>query len=372
MYTVKNLTLMLSLLIVAVAISCKQEQPIEAPAEKEAEDAVQYFITTVDKLRARKKADSQSKVITKLAEGTILKDLKEESVTKETVTLRGVLHTQPYRKVETADGQELWVYGGGLAPYQMATVELREPKKLIALQNFIKTLPKGKIKSGNALLKQLLVLSADDPATNDALFLESMDYLNALGDQLSSAIQLDSLFTDDQLSDIFYRKFDMSKHRIGRQAEESGLRLDANEGMIYFVPDPIALDGAIGGLFTEGMKEYIQLLDEEYQHHLFSDAAIVADLKLLAEDAIAWSKFVARHSNFVHIDHAMRTADYLKLAVMRGTSNTPAFDYESFEVLDEFRSLWSQILENHDNFPFRQELKNHIEKLKSNDWKFER
>ena len=332
---------------------------------------VKYYVTNVNSLRARSGSKKSSEVITKIKEGTILKDLKEETHTRETVTLRGVEYTEPYRKVELPSGKQVWVYGGALRAFYAGTTDISEVNVVSTLQRYLLDLPSDNIDSGNAILKKLLQLSSDDPSTNDALFFLSYDYMSSLAYNLSMNTDSSLNWALDSYQDITDRKFDLSSHILGKKIEQSGLKLDASEGQVYYEIDIKTLDGAIGGVFTTATKKYIELSSQIYDHRLFSDAAIVSSLNLLADDAIKWTTFVNKYPDFTDSVKANQIAQYYTSAVMTGTNNTLAFDPETLIATNGFRSMWDYMIKTYPRHPLTLLIISQRQKLESNSWKFD-
>ncbi len=332
-------------------------------------ETVTYYITTVDNLRAREGQQKSSKVLAKLKEGTIVKSLNEASEHKETVTLRGKSYTEPYRRVLIDDSMEAWIYGGGVDVFHSGE-DIDDITSINNFKSFLKGMADMKISNGNAVLKKLMQLSSENPSTNDALYFLSKDYMDKLSFQGSLDLDKQGITMDDDYAAIVDRTYDMNSSRIGKEAEESGFLLTASEGMIGYQTDQYALEGAIGGIFSNEVKEYIRLKKNEYKHRLFSDAAISGSLEDLMNDAISWSNFVERYPDFAKAKESKNTQEYLKRALFYGTENTPAFDFESRLAKKEFRDIWNTTLETYPNAPFAKELYAHIQKLESNDWKF--
>jgi len=175
-----------------------------------------------------------------------------------------------------------------------------------------------KVDNGNAILKKLMQLSSDNTSTNDALYFLSKDYMDKL-------------------------------------AYQSSLE-----------------EGAIGGIFSAEVKEYIRLKKNQYKHRLFSDAGISGTMENLMNDALAWSNFVERYPNFAKAKEARRTQEYLENVLFYGSDNTPAYDFDTKVASQKFRDLWSTTLETYPNAPFAKKLYNHVQKLESNNWKLEK
>ena len=346
----------------------KQEMvDIQPVAQKE---QVIYYSTTVDNLRAREGELKSSKVLAKLPEGTIVKYLNEKSNDTETITLRGKSHTEPYRKVLVNGRDEMWVYGGGLEVFHSGD-DIDDISSINSFKNFISSLSSNDISNGNAILKKLMQFSTDNPSTNDALYFMSKEYMDKLSYQLTLDFDKQGIsMSPEDYKAIVDRNYDMNSSRIGKDGEKNGFLLTASEGMIGYQTDQYALEGAIGGIFSPELKEYIRLKKNEYKHRLFSDEAISGSMENLMNDAIAWSNFKDRYPDFVTSKEVDTQVNHLKNSLFNGTNNSPAFDNETLIAKKEFRDIWNTTLETYPNAPFAKELYSHIQRLENNDWKF--
>ena len=374
---IRSITIIIMACITAsLWTSCKSDSVPERQEMvdiKPVKEQVTYYITTVDNLRAREGELKASKVMAKLPEGTIVKYLNTESSSKETITLRGKAHTEPYRKVLVDGKDEVWVYGGGLEVFHTGDEidEIDDISAINEFKNYINNLATNDPSNGNTILKKLMQLSTNNTSTNDALYFISKDYMDKLSYQASLNFDKQGItMSPDDYKAITERTYDMNSSRIGKDGEKNGFVLTASEGMIGYQTDQYALEGAIGGVFSPEVKEYIRLNKNLYKHRLFSDAAISGTMEDLMNDALAWSNFVERYPDSIKKQEAAETQEYLKMALFNGTANTPAFAFDTRIAKKEFRDIWNITLETYPNAPFAKELYTHLQKLEANDWKF--
>ena len=370
---IRSITIIImACLTVSLWTSCKSDSVPERQEMvdiKPVKEQVTYYITTVDNLRAREGELKSSKVMAKLPEGTIVKYLNEESSNKETITLRGKSHTEPYRKVLMDGKNEVWVYGGGLEIFHSGD-DIDGISSINDFKIYINNLETNDPSNGNIILKKLMQLSTDDASTNDALYFISKDYMDKLSYQTSLNFDKQGItMSPDDYKAITDRTYDMNSSRIGKDGEKNGFVLIASEGMIGYETDQYALEGAIGGIFSPAVKEYIRLNKNQYKHRLFSDDAITGSMEDLMNDAISWSNFKDRYPDFPKSKEVNNQAEYLKNSLFNGTANTPVFDNETSVVKKEFRDIWNITLETYPNAPFAKELYTHVQKLEANDWK---
>ena len=96
--------------------------PVEVKVEEKADKAIEIYVW-VDKLRLRSASNTSSETVAIMKEGQALTFLNERSDFTEKINLRGTLFDEPWLKVSTADGQEGWVYGGGVKFYKIGIDE---------------------------------------------------------------------------------------------------------------------------------------------------------------------------------------------------------------------------------------------------------
>jgi len=80
-------------------------EPVEVKEEEKVAKAIEIYVW-VDKLRLRSASNTSSETVAIMKEGQALTFLNE-----------------PWLKVSTADGQEGWVYGGGVKFYKIGVDE---------------------------------------------------------------------------------------------------------------------------------------------------------------------------------------------------------------------------------------------------------
>jgi len=93
----------------------------------EKEPATIEIYVWVDKLRLRTEPTTKSEMVTTLREGEALTFLNERSDFTEKINLRGTLFDEPWLKIATKNGQEGWVYGGGVKFYKIGVDEAPTP-----------------------------------------------------------------------------------------------------------------------------------------------------------------------------------------------------------------------------------------------------
>jgi len=120
----KNLFLLIFSCLLLTLLACQSEAPgTEAQESKEApqttlpektEQEPVVLKVIIDQLRMRAEAGEKGEEVLRLPQGSLLTELGEVSDFTTRIKLRGVPYDEPWLKVKTAEGEEGWVYGGGI------------------------------------------------------------------------------------------------------------------------------------------------------------------------------------------------------------------------------------------------------------------
>lgn len=113
--------LLLTLSVCVLLFSCKDEvKETQETAGNEVQISVPVkpertkLVANIDYLRLRSEPGTDSETVAMLQRGQVMHDLGEVSDFTTRVELRGIKYDEPWIKVETAEGQKGWIYGGGI------------------------------------------------------------------------------------------------------------------------------------------------------------------------------------------------------------------------------------------------------------------
>ncbi len=118
----KQYTFLYLMLFLFLLLTCKNENSTDNDNMKEViveepslNDGPTELTVNLDQLRLRDQPGEKGLEVAKLLNGTKLIDLGEVSDFSTKVKLRGVQYNEPWIKVKTVEGQEGWVYAGGVS-----------------------------------------------------------------------------------------------------------------------------------------------------------------------------------------------------------------------------------------------------------------
>ncbi len=325
--------------------------PAAAPPASPKPEVLLYAVS-VDKLNLREEPNKNGKVAAQLAEGDLVEGSGEVSANKEEVTLRDIPYNEPYFKVKTtgAAQQTGWAYSAALKPvYAGSRATSPDLVRLAQFSAFLKTLSPTKLESGKKAIGYVKTNLAGATGTlADATFVLLENFLFRLETEgnfynLTDAMQ----WTDADYEAIWKESFDMNKYPVTKSLAENGFRLEQGEGMVFPIVDWGQLANMFAGRVTPPMKEYMLQRLAEQKDNAYDDGGIVIGLDVLAQRAIFWENFNQQNPYFVRHDETLESERWLRLVLVNGADNTPAFDYETQTPTEDFKKVWALILEKY-------------------------
>lgn len=349
--------LLLVCLSTATIFACKQNTkqpdttPVATPATPEKPEVVLY-VATVDKLNLRDQPNRNGKVLTQVAEGTLLEGTGKSSDAKEEVILRGISYNEPYLEISAVAGtpQAGWAYGAALQPvYAGKRAGGPDQDKIAQLAALLNTLDTKNMESGKKAWDFVATaFSNENNATADAAFILLQQFLFRMEREGEYYVQTEKIkWTDDDYQAVSTGKFDLNKYPLTRKLAENGFSLAQGEGMIFPVVDWRRLHDYFGPKVSPGMKSYIgqELIEETEQ--VWDDGGIIVSLEDLADRAVFWEKFTNEHPYFPLVGEARESARWMRLVLVNGADNTPTFNYEDQSIAPDFRKVWTYITQKY-------------------------
>ena len=349
--------LLLACIPAILIIACKQNTkqpdttPVVTPARQEKPEMILYA-ATVDKLNLRDQPNRNGKVLTQVAEGTLLEGTGESSDIKEEVILRGISYNEPYLKISAVAGapQAGWAYGAALQPvYSGKRDDGPDQGKITQLTALLNSLDTKEMSSGKKAWDFVITaFSNEKNATADAAFILLQQFLFRMEREGEYYVQTEKIkWTDEDFQAVSDGKFDLNKYPLTRKLAENGFSLAMGEGMIFPVVDWRRLRDFFAPRASPGMKSYIdqELIEETEQ--VWDDGGIIVSLEDLADRAVFWEKFSNEHPYFPLIGQVKESARWMRLVLVNGADNTPSFNYEDQSIAPDFRKVWAYITQKY-------------------------
>jgi hypothetical protein len=313
---------------------------------------VYLYAVEVDKLNLREQPNKSAKVVAQFAEGEFVEGTGEISANKEEVSLRGIPYNEPYIKVNstTPERQTGWAYGGALnLVYAGARASSPDLGKLSQLASFLKTLNTKKLESGKKAWDYARQhFTAANGALADAGCVLLGDFIFRMEAEgefygLTEKIQ----WAQEDYDAVSDDKFDMNKYPLTKSLAENGFRLAAAEGSIFPIADQSKLAEFFGNKVTAPMRQYLEQEAIEQKNSSVDDGGIIIPLEQMAERAIFWERFNQQNPHFLRAAETREAERWMRLSLLVGENNTPAFDYETNAISEDFKKVWAEILQKY-------------------------
>ena len=332
------------------------------------------YLVKVDNLNLREAPNKDGKVITKFAEGEFVEGKGEVSENKEEITLRDVFYNEPYIKVisTTPEQHTGWAYGGALnAIYAGPRHIAPDLGRLSQLAAFLKTLNVEKLDSGKKAIDYVHTNFANASGTlADAAFIMLQNFLFRMeieGDYYAQTERI--AWTETDFMDVWKERFDMNKYPLTKVLAANGFRLEEAEGMIFPVVDWAKLAAFFETKVTTPMKAYILQEVAEQKDMAFDDGGLVIGLDTLAERAVFWETFNKQNPYFVRSHETLESEHWLRMVLINGADNTPAYDYETLVITEAFKKNWAMILQKYPGTKLAKAVKEMSELCAAEGWK---
>lgn len=358
--TTRKLLPLLALFVVAFT-ACQQEakkvdskapvsSALTAPPPA-AKPEIYLYAVTVDNLLLREQPNKSGKVITKFAEGALVKGLGEVSANKEEVTLREVVLLEPYFKVTAPATEQFgWAYGGGLKlAYAGSQAGSPDLNRLSQLTGFLKTLNTKQLDSGKKASDFVKTHYADaNGALADAVFVLLEHFLHRMeteGEFYSMTEQIP--WKDEDYAAIYENKFDMNKYPVTKSLAENGFVLESAEGMVFPLVDWDKLGAFFGPKVSASMKSFLDEEMLEKQNTDSEDGGLIIPIQQIADRAVFWEKFNQANPYFILRYETLESQRWMLIVLLNGMDNTPMSDYETKNVLEEYKKAWAYVQEKY-------------------------
>lgn len=374
-------TLLLFILLLA---ACKQDvkntntAPTATPANTVAATKPEVILYAVglDNVLLRDQPSQQgSTAVTKLPEGAFVTGTGEKSTKKEEAVLRGIPYTDVFLKVTTTTPEQHngWVFAPALIPvYAGTTQNSPDLGKLTQLTQFFKTLNTKKIDSGKKAWDYVAAnFSNSNGALADAAFILLDHFLTRMeieGEYYSQAEKVD--WTSDDYTDIVHNRFDMNKYPISKKFAENGFTLETGEGMVFPIPDWPRIHQFFAGRVSPAFKKYLDQELIERRDLDSEDGGMIIPVAEIADRAAFWERFNTENPSFVLSERTLMSENWMRLVLINGMDNTPAYDWESKALNEEFKNAWATVQQKYPGTKLAAKCKEISDLYASEGWKY--
>ncbi|MCC6462722.1 MAG: hypothetical protein IT260_19805 [Saprospiraceae bacterium] len=303
------------------------------------------YSATVENLRLRDQPDQSSAVLAQIKEGDLAEGAGVVSDKQEEVALRGISIQAPYLQVEAASKRG-WAFGGGLVcVYSGAQANVPNRQALTELGHFLKGLSTKSVESGGkawAYVNQHFS-TAQGPLA-DGAFVLLENYLHRLeieGEfyQLTEKMG----WKNEDIQAVYDGTFDPNSQPTTQSLVANGFRLVTGEGMIFPVIDRRKFQAFFAEKGSIALKQFLAQRTAEQNQPMYDDGGVVVPMEKIADHAVVWEKFNRDFPYFLLREETLESEKWLRLTLINGADNTPAFDYESGSVNEEFKKTWAYV-----------------------------
>jgi len=314
---------------------------------------LQLYMVKVENLLLRNlPSKTGSTVVTKFAAGDFVEGTGNVSDKKEEATIQNMVMVEPYLEVvsTTPEQQKGWAYGGALLPvYSGARNTTPDLGRLSQLSAALKGLNTKKLESGKKAwdAAQQFLSDANGPLA-DAGFVMLQQFMGRLETDgqfynLTDAIQ----WTDDDYRTMADGKFDMTRYPATKSLAENGFTVAQGEGQVFPVTDFKKLHAFFSPKCTPAFKSYLDQELYEFNNQAWDDGGIIVPLEQIADRAVFWEKFNQTSPYLLVKDRTKESERWSSLVVHNGADNTPPYNYDTKEVLDNFKTLWAYVVQKY-------------------------
>jgi hypothetical protein len=379
--TSRNILLPLFTAILLVT-SCKQDTKksdstattTPAASATMAKPAVWLYAVTVDNLRMRQAPDQKAAQVTTISEGDFVVGEGKASPNTEEIELRGVLFNEPYYEVTgtTPEQHKGWAYGGGLRLVYTGSAE-KSPDlgKLTQLANHFKSLDVKKLESNKKAWDYLTANFADaSGASADAAYImyEGFSRRMQFEGELYKITEAMTWSTED-MEAVYNMTFDMNKNPKTKQFADYGFRLATAEGMVFPVTDLSRVQAFFQPKLTPPMQAFMNQRVIEDKSQDSSDGGLIIPLDELAGRAAFWENFNKNNPWFPLSIETKESERWMLASILNGMNNTPIADYETKQINEDFKKLWTDIQQKYPGTNLAAQCKTLADLCAAEGWK---
>ena len=145
--------------------------------------------------------------------------------------------------------------------------------------------------------------------------------------------------------------------------------MNVGEGMVFPVVDWNKLQAFFREKVTPAMKAFIAQETAEQNKQAWSDGGIIISLEELADRAAFWEKFNRENPYFPLIEQTKESERWTRLVLVNGADNTPVSNYETNEILEDYKKVWAYIQQKYPDTELAKTTKEIADLCAAEGWK---
>jgi hypothetical protein len=248
---------------------------------------------------------------------------------------------------------------------------------------FLKNLDPNKIENLSAAVSRYQKLFEHaDKQTSDTAFYQFWLFYNSTMDSITNKFsverdynslahlsQINDVIPDDKKKELKkeYSNLREEDFQLQQQLIEIGMMLDMEEGYLYVnIGSSDFIKNNFQKFLSAEMNKFILQTCKERKEKYAGDGAIIIPVKEVAVRAIWWELFLNEFPNFMLSNEAEVNYDIYLEALLQGLDNTPAFDYETQILGNEFKEAYQFVLKSHGNSKTSKIISEYLKVLQKN------
>lgn len=332
------------------------------------------YLVNVDNLRLREEPNLSAGVTVQLKEGEIVEGSGEKSANEDEVALRGISIKAPYYRVTstTTGNPSGWAFGGALLQvYAGSRTGAPNRQPITDLAVYLKGLnTKSADSGGKAWAYAEQHFSTATGPLADAAFVVLEQFFRRLEREGAFYTLTEKVnWSDQDMNAIYEGSFDPGSKHATRSLAANGFRIVTAEGAVFPIVDCRKFQTFFAGKTTPGMAAYINQRTEEQNKPMFDDGGVIIPLEKVADQAVFWEKFNRDNPWFPLREETQHSETWMRLVLLNGSDNTPAFNYETDEIDEEFKNVWAYIQQKYPGTELAKAVKQMADLCAAENWK---
>jgi len=150
-----------------------------------------------------------------------------------------------------------------------------------------------------------------------------------------------------------------------KSLDACGLSLEITEGMYYIDERYDYLYRMFKGKVSEALTGFLAIRSREIKQGFSEDAGLLISFADLYKRVVVWENFMAAYPTFFGADEAHYYYQSYLSTLLTGMDNTPAFDYETQQLLPELKTLYEGVISRNDSKESTRVIALYYERLKA-------